>query len=314
MIFGDETVIGYLFLFLAVFMGALRGYCGKKTSGIIANVTDGLFLHAFRMLLCVGIGAVLLLFSSAPAQIDGTVLWIALLSGVCNAFFMLGWLFSVRSGAYLLVDMCSAAGGILLPCFCGILWLGETVSGLQVIGVVLMLAAVYVMCGYNNSVKSSGLSRGALWLLLSVALTSGGLSFAEKLFMRHVQWTGLACDTSTFSLLTFAFSALVLFLAVAAVCKRTGQPVAAALRDFPLKRLWLYVVVMAAAMFLNTYLGVLTNAYITDTVLIYPLKFGSNLVLAAIMAAVLFGERINWRSLLGMVLVTASILCINVFG
>ena len=37
----------------------------------------------------------------------------------------------------------------------------------------------------------------------------------------------------------------------------------------------------------------ISNAYINNTVLIYPLKFGSNLLLSAIMAAVFFKEKIN---------------------
>ena len=66
------------------------------------------------------------------------------------------------------------------------------------------------------------------------------------------------------------------------------------------------------AVFFNTYLTTLANTYINNTVLIYPLKFGSNLILSAIMASLIFKEKMNFKSIFGMILITISIVLINV--
>lgn len=81
---------------------------------------------------------------------------------------------------------------------------------------------------------------------------------------------------------------------------------------FPYKKLWIYIILIVIFLFFNTYLTTLANTFIHNTVLIYPLKFGSNLILSAIMAAVLFKEKINRYSILGMTLISISIIFINI--
>ena len=96
------------------------------------------------------------------------------------------------------------------------------------------------------------------------------------------------------------------------LCKATKSSIKIRAQNFPFKKLWIYLILISAFLFFNTYLTTLTNTYIENTVLIYPLKFGSNLILSAIMATVIFKERTNIRSIIGMILITASIIFINV--
>lgn len=145
-------MLGYIFLFITVLIGVSKGYCGKKTSEFISGITDGLLLQSIRALLCVVIGGILFVSSGKAAQIDKTVLIISFLNGLSNAAFLLSWLFAVRSGAYLFVDMCLTAGGILVPCIGSMILPGSSISLLQYIGITVMLIAIFVMSGYNSTI------------------------------------------------------------------------------------------------------------------------------------------------------------------
>lgn len=305
-------MIGYVFLFVAVFTGVAKGYCGKKTSEYVDGITDGLLLQSIRLVLCVIIGISLFAFSNTPTQLDTTILLISFLNGLANAAFLISWLFAVKSGAYLFVDICLTAGGILLPCICGALFFDGKITLIQYIGIVIMILAVLVMNSYNSTVTKSKISFGNIMLLVCVAISNGLIGVCEKFFAHHISTTNTNCDLSFFSLLTFLFACIILLFALVFVCKKNKASINSCVQKFPFKKLWIYLILIASFLFFNTYLTTLTNTYINNTVLIYPLKFGSNLILSAIMASLIFKEKMNFKSIFGMMLITISILFINV--
>lgn len=305
-------MVGYLFLFIAVLTGVAKGYCGKKTSEYVSSITDGVILQSTRLILCVIIGLCLFLFSGIQSNIDSTILIISILNGIANAAFLLSWLFAVKSGAYLFVDICLTAGGIMLPCMCDALLLGGIITPIQYIGIVIMIFAVLVMNSYNFTVTKKKVTFGNILLLACVALSNGIMGFCAKLFAYHKSMVDINCDLSAFSLLTFLFACILLLIALPIICKIQKAKIKDCVKSFPFKKLWVYLVLIALFLFFNSYLTTLTNTYIENTVLIYPLQFGSNLILSAIMAVTIFKEKINFRSILGMVLITVSIILINV--
>ena len=305
-------MLGYVFLFITVLIGVSKVYCGKKSSQFVTGITDGLILQAIRVLLCVVIGGFLFLFSNESIQVNTTILFISFLNGLSNAAFLLSWLFAVRSGAYLFVDVCLTAGGILIPCFSGAMFFGGSITPIQYVGIFIMMVAVWVMCGYNAAITKQKLSLANVLLLLCVALTNGLIGFCEKFYAHYTKNANVSCSTSFFGVLTFVFAALVLIVSLPIVCKKMNCTIRRSIKIFPYKQLWIYLILIAAFLYFYTYFSTLTNTYINNTVLIYPLKFGSNLLLSAVMATVFFKEKINLRSIIGMILITTSIILINV--
>lgn len=305
-------MIGYLFLFIAVLTGVAKGYCGKKTSEYVSSITDGLILQSIRLIFCIIIGLCMFLFSGTASNIDGAILIISFLNGIANAAFLLSWLFAIKSGAYLFVDVCLTAGGILLPCVCDALFLDGIITPVQYIGIIIMILAIIVMNGYNFSITKKKITVGNLLLLVCVAISNGLMGFCAKLFAYHKSKTTINCDLSAFSLLTFLFACFILLIALPIICKIQKTKIKNCIKSFPLKKLWVYLIFIALFLFFNSYLITLTNTYIDNTVLIYPLQFGSNLILSAVMASVIFKEKISFRSICGMVLITISIIFINI--
>lgn len=305
-------MIGYSFLFLAVLTGVAKGYCGKKTSGYVNTLIDGLILQHIRLALCMLIGILLVLISGNTFQLDIPVLFISLLNGIANAVFLISWLFAVKNGAYLFVDICLTAGGILIPCICGAIFFGGNITLLQYVGIFVMLIAVLVMNSYNSSITNKKISPRDLLLFLCVAVSNGLIGLCEKWFAYYTANNNSNADLSSFSFATFFFAGIIMRLALQILCKKENKTINECNKTFPFKKLWIYIVLIAFFLFFNTYLTTLANTYIQNTVLIYPLKFGSNLILSSVMAAVIFKEKINMRSIAGMILISISILLINV--
>ena len=53
--------MGYIFLAISLFAGAVKGYCGKKTSGFVESYSGAMFTNLIRMLFCVVIAAVIII-------------------------------------------------------------------------------------------------------------------------------------------------------------------------------------------------------------------------------------------------------------
>ena len=114
--------MGYLFLMLALTAGGIKAYCGKKTSGDIILSSDSMVMNDLRMGICVVIGFLMILIQGELYSIsfDTVFLLIALLSGISSAAFVVSWLLSVRSGAYMMVEVFLLIGVIVPIVFCRI--------------------------------------------------------------------------------------------------------------------------------------------------------------------------------------------------
>ena len=193
--------MGYLFLALALVAGGTKAYCGKKTSGAITSSSDSMVMNVLRMSLCVVIGLLLILVQGDMSSLssDGTFVWIALLSGVSSAVFVVSWLLSVRSGAYMMVEVFLLIGVSVTVVLCRIFF-NEAISLRQIIGILILFVAVYIMCTYNTSIK--GRMKLSEFLLLLLAGISNGLSdFSQKLFVKIRPEGSIA----TFNIYTYLF-------------------------------------------------------------------------------------------------------------
>ncbi|MBQ7982332.1 MAG: hypothetical protein IJ302_02095, partial [Clostridia bacterium] len=100
-------MLGYLYVIGALAAGLTKGYCGKKTSGVIRTTRATLLFNAVRMLLCIPIGLLFVLQAGAAASLvpDWITILISAVSGISTALFVATWIGCVRWGAYMMVDV-----------------------------------------------------------------------------------------------------------------------------------------------------------------------------------------------------------------
>ena len=293
--------MGYLYLCIALFAGTTKGFCGKKLSGHIQSVRGSLMANILRMLLCTLIGGGILLFNQqlTAATPSADLLFIGGLSGVATAVFVVTWLLLVRQNAYMLLDVFLMLG-IVVPLAGCQLFFQEAIGAKHLFGILLLLIATWLMCGYNNRTKQK-LSPLSLCLLILCGLSNGVVDFLQKVFVKNLPST----PVSVLNLYTYLFAAAALLLSLI-FWKREAvdAPPQQSLKAIP------YIAIMAVCLFAHSYFKT-TAAQHLDAVLLYPLSQGAALILSAIMAAVFFKERLNARCVIALAIAFLALLLIN---
>ena len=299
--------MGYLFLALALAAGITKGYCGKKTSAAIVTNSDSMIMNLLRMVICVFVGFLLTALQDGFAALvpDATFLLIAAMSGVASAAFVVSWLLSVRTGAYMMVEVFLLIGVIVPIVLCRIFF-GEEIGIWQILGIAVLLVAVYIMTTYNSSVKGK-MSIGAFVLLMICGLSNGVADFSQKLFVKAVSEGSVAA----FNFYTYVFAALSLVIAYV-VFRKVDRRSGALIRKPAevIKPIWHFVLIMAVCLFANSFFKTQAAQYL-DAVQLYPLNQGCSVVLALLMSSIIFKEKITVKCVVGICLSFVALLMIN---
>lgn len=299
-------MLGYLFLALALLAGVVKGYCGKKSGGTLVLASDAMLVNTVRMLACIIIGVALIAIGNdwSSLTLDPTVIWISALSGVCTSLFVVSWLLAIRTGAFMMVDVFLLMG-VLIPLVVCAIFFDEPIIPIQWIGIAVLIIAGYVMCSYNAKLKGKMTLKAFLMLLLCAA-SYGCTDLSQKLFVN----LSPVSDNSVFQFYTYIFAALT--LVICSLVFRSHEKKTNELRSpiAVVKPIAIYVGVMAICLYANSYFKTAAATYL-DAAQIYPLSQGGALVLAMIMAAIFFKEKITIRSIIGVVLCAVALLMIN---
>lgn len=299
-------MLGYLFLALALLAGVIKGYCGKKSGGTLVLASDAMLVNTVRMLACIVIGVALIALGNdwSSLTLDPTVIWISALSGVCTSLFVVSWLLAIRTGAFMMVDVFLLMG-VLIPLVVCAIFFDEPIILIQWIGIAVLIIAGYVMCSYNAKLKGKMTLKAFLMLLLCAA-SYGCTDLSQKLFVK----LSPVSDNSVFQFYTYIFAALT--LVICSLVFRSHEKKTNELRSpiAVVKPIAIYVGVMAICLYANSYFKTAAATYL-DAAQIYPLSQGGALVLAMIMAAIFFKEKITIRSIIGVVLCAVALLMIN---
>ena len=294
--------MGYLHLVLALLSGQLKGFCGKKQSIYINSTRDAAKVNFLRMLCCIVVGcAIVLLGDGADAlAFNAAGFSISALAGLGNAIIVICWILCVRRSAYVLLDVFATIGVIVPLTVCQILF-DEIVRPIQWAGFALLLAAVTLMCSYSMRLKGQKMSTADFLLLLLYAIFNGVTDLSYKLFVNYCP----DGSSAAFNAYTFVFAAI--FLGIVFLTQKKNEEVP----PCPLKKIWYYIVIMAVCLFLNGFFRTNAAAYL-PAVQLYPLMQGGTLVLAMLMSAIFFGEKITRRSVGAIAMTFAALLMINI--
>lgn len=294
--------MGYLFLSIALFSGAVKGFSGKKISGYAANTKSAVLLNMIRMLLCVVFSFFVILITRdiASFTLAPKVLLISAVSGISTAFFVVSWLLAVRKSAYMMLDVFLMLG-TLVPIISGYFLFSEPISLRQWLGFALLIVAVLIMCSYNNTIKVK-LSASSLLLLIACGISSGITSISQKAFVRIFADVPI----SLFNLYTYVFAGITLAVFFLIPSKNEKVRFDGKGSRTPL----IYVSVMAAALTANSYFATTAALYL-DSARLYPLNQGAALILSTLMATFFFKEKLTVKAAVGIALSFIALMIIN---
>ena len=291
--------MGFLYLFISLIAGAVKGYFGKRVSGVVVGIRGAARTNLVRMLLSTAISLLLLLtgFEQAGLLPDLPAIIIGTGAGVLLSTFTITWLLGVQHGAYVLFSVAQMFG-VVVTLLCSMAVFGTQPTTAQYLGVGLLIIAVLVVGSYSKQLKG-GLSMTAILLLVLCGLSSGLYDFSLKLFTYYS-----ASSKSMMNLLTYLVSAGILGIVVMLPQKKpVPQPVS-------MKQLFFPIFLMAVCMFLNSYFKAFSTEFLSDAQL-YPIYQAGSLILSALMSTFFFKERVTWRCAVGLVLAFAAILLLK---
>ncbi len=293
--------MGYLLLSVALFSGAAKGYCGKRIGGYTENFKDALTANIFRMLMCIVIGLVIILFTEDISQLvpSAEVIAISALSGISTAVFVVSWLISVKKSAYMMLDIFLMLG-ILIPLIAGKILFDEDIRIIQWLGIAVLFIAVIIMCSYNNTVKGK-MTPFSFVLLLICGISNGITDFSQKLFVTRQP----NIPASVFNLYTYIFAGLTLIIAYLLLNRNNANS-----QRTPLGKIIPYIIVMAVCLFANSYFKTLAAERL-NAILLYPLNQGAALIISTLMSSFLFKEKLTVKAVIGIAVAFTGLLIIN---
>ena len=286
-----------LHLFCSVLTNALKGYSTKKISGDVVSFSDNVVINVYRNILCVVIGFAYLMLFGGNLAISLSQLLTTAVAGVSMATFLMAWLYSVKSGAYMMVSAFTS-GSFIVPFLYAVSFLNEKLTWQKISACVVMCGAMYLLCCYNNKIKTR-LSFKSVMVLILVSVSYGTSQIAQKIYNTQTN----SENTSAFTFYMFVFATLTLVLLSLVLGKKGGGGFAF-LKN---KRVIIYASIAAAALFFTTYFQTVA-AKIMDATVLYPLSNGLTLVAGTLMSVFFFSEKMKKESALGIATVFLALI------
>lgn len=298
------NLLGLLYISIAIFSGVVKGYCGKSVGTYAHTVTDSTKLNFIRMALCTAISLAVLSLQGNFLKLfslSSVTLVISLCTAAASTIFIITWLLAVRGSAYMLVSVFTNLGVIVPIILCAVFF-NETISISQIIGILVLLVAIWLMLGYNKGV-SGGLTVKDLILLTVCSISNGVCDFfigktakLGEVFGNVFGTAETTVDNTVFNFYMYLFSFIILlvFTGISSVAHHKAEIKIT-------KKIIGYMVLMAVFLFVNTYFKSLAGGLLTSSQL-FSINTGGGLVLASIMASIMFKEMPTLKSVLGIVL------------
>lgn len=245
--------------------------------------------------------ALVLVLWKKEFSIESTTILTASCSGLALFWSILCSLKAIRNGTMVLSAVCNAAG-IVIVCLFSMIVYGEPMSAVQWLGIAILLVATFLMGSTSKMIHPSFDAKTVLWLV-GAFLGNGITMLMQTVYSRH---TGGA-DISFFSLLTFLIPSLALTVVMFLIPDDEKQS-----EEKLSPRLLIVTGIAALAVFAVNQL-VTMAAYNTNPALLFGFANCGNTIVAALVAATMFREKITWKSAVGIVLAVFSLIAIKIF-
>ncbi len=296
--------MGYLYLTAALLAGVAKGFCGKTVSRDMENFRECIFINLMRMLFCALIGFLLALLKTGVSvfSISGDALGICLLASLSMSTFCVSWMYAYRNEAYMFLSIFTMLGTVV-TCLLDYVIYKAPISAGEWIGMVVLFAAVLIMSKYNKGISGRLTIRGLTILILG-SVGSALADFSQKIYVREI-----GQSAEVFNLYMYAFGfLLLLFIYPFTAGRRNLSPATPKLHDK--RHMGLYFA-MAFFLYLNSVTKTMAASFLSAAQ-IYPVLQGANLILSALMAHLLFKEKMNLKGIAGVLTAFAGLMIMHI--
>ena len=193
----------------------------------------------------------------------------------------------------------------LISALSGVLFFGESIGPLQIVGMVLMLASFALANGGENGGKRANLR----WLLLCVVafLATGAIGVMQKIH----QSSAFKEELNAFLVIAFGVSAFLSGV-VALLLRKKERGSEENRNDRGGMMLLIFLMLISGVcVAVNNKLNLYLSGVI-DSIIFFPVVNGGGLVLTTLASLLIFKERLRTKQWIGILLGIASVLCLCV--
>lgn len=296
--------MGYLYLTAALLAGVAKGFCGKKISRDMENFRECLFINWMRMLFCALIGLLLALLKAGVSvfSISGSALGICLLASLSMSTFCVAWMYAYRNEAYMFLSIFTMLGTVV-TCLLDFVVYKASISAMEWVGMGVLFAAVLIMSKYNKGISGRLTLRGLTILILG-STGSAVADFSQKMYVREI-----GQGAEIFNFYMYAFGLLLLLCLYLFIAARKGTPKTKP-KLYSRHHIGLYFA-MAFCLYLNSVTKTMAASFLSAAQ-IYPVLQGANLILSALMAHLLFKEKMNIKGIAGVLTAFAGLMIMHI--
>ena len=306
----------YIALVLAQLGTSGKQYAMKNCGKLAPGPFNSVCINTMRALICLVVSLVIWLIAGGEVTTPFGHL-IILLSGIVTAINLFTWILSSRIVSLTLLESLCMIGSLLVPMFLApVLYNGETVSVLQWIGAALVFVAVFLFMNKEDpSVKKSGtpLQKALILILCAAGITT--TTIFKKYYDVHIVKQGLG-SAEYFTFINFVTILSVFMVLFAVFYQREKRSLtidasedASRKVELPYKKVWIFVLIAAAALYLNELFTVYANEL--NAAIYMPLSKGFNVACTFAMDIIVFKDKITVKKLIGLVTVIVAIILVT---
>ena len=287
------------FIVVIMLMRVVQSVYNKRTAIFLPDGIKSYIAYiAVFNLFAAAFSAVSLITDGGFGAVDLKTVIIASCSG---AFLALGSYCSIKSltGGTVALNSVFETAGLIVPCILGIYFFNEPVGIVGFLCIIGVLASAAMLINSSKSLTGVFTAKTLFYLIVSM-LSNGMVMFCQKLFGMYV----VDGNVSMFSLLTFLIPSIVMGIMLLFMRADDKEQI-----KLP-KKLILYAVYLSFAVFIIQQFVTLLTPHLSSTVLFTVVNGGAT-VIAAIVGAVLYKEKITPKSALGIILGISALIMIN---
>ncbi len=289
--------MGAFYIIMILIMRVVQNYATKQSSALFPEGIRGRVKYMARLFALSSLLALVILVTGGGiSRFDWLTVGMAAISGITLVAAQLCMFLAMQSGT-MVITSAFATAGLIVPCVCGVLFFDETMTLWQWAGIAVFIAASFLL-GSSAKDQNSRFSGRTVGLLLGTFLANGGTMLCQK----TLTYVNPAGSVTLFSVCSFAVPAAAFGLCLLWAGKK-GET------EKLDRKLCLPIVLLAAALFLINQMVTSAAKYVSSAIL-FTVPNGGNNVIAALMAALLFKEKMTLRSTAGLLLSILSLVLV----
>ena len=262
-----------------------------------------LFKYSFyRSLMGVVFGSLIMITTGSKMHLDVYTVLTSLLFGLMLGLCMLVTFYSMQVTTVAISTVFKAAS-VIIPCIFGALFFDESITFINVAGLILFLVSVYLIVSKNQD-KEIKFGFKALLACLGVLFTNGTGSISMQLFGKFVP-NG---EEAVFMFISYCVQSVILLIIYLGYSVKNKTQKAGTVS----KKMWIYGIAGTAAAFLIQQITAGLTSEIS-ALMIFPIIMGSSVLMGVVVGLLCFKEKISFKSMAGFIGVIMSLILINMF-